>query len=167
MMKIPIACWILAILFLLTGCSAHQAYKPNNSLEQAIFVRANSQYTPHDVRRSPDEHIQTIVAWVGSVENVQFNLGSGPSAARILLKHRKADFMQYSPAEDEFRFSDDSPSGYFQLAWPISGYQEYEKLRTLQPGDLLIAYGYPTEIVNGIVGIHPLVYVRPIGELDS
>ena len=159
--------WLSLVLplLLLNACATREPYSPINSLEQAIFIRADSAPSPHEVRLSPDDYIHRLVVWVGTVENIDFSLGTGPSAARILLKHQQADFEQYSSRGDEMAVRDGAPSsGYFQIAWPIAGYQDYERLRTLPRGSQLIAYGYPTEIVSGVVGLNPLIYVRPLGQ---
>ena len=155
---------LAALLASFAACSSTGNYRPIGGFERDVFERkADKDLSPREVRTTPEAHVDSLVAWVGEVEKVDFELAAQPQVARVLARYNAVDW------EDGYDFSKDNfpqtraEREFFQMALEITGPDTLENYSKIQAGDYVVAYGYPREIFHGIVGLYPLVYFRPLG----
>lgn len=155
---------LVSVIVLCAACSSTGAYRPIGGFENDVFERrADTTLTPREVRLKPDEHLDSLVAWVGEVEKIDFEIAAQPQVARVLARYNAVDWNSgYDFGSDSF--SQTRPAKeFFQVALEITGPETLSHYKKIQRGDKVVAYGYPREIFHGIVGLYPLVYFRPLG----
>jgi hypothetical protein len=153
-----------ALLFILPACSSTGSYRPIGGFENDVFQRrADTSLTPKEIRKSPEKYLDSLVAWVGEVEKVDFEFAAQPQVARVLARYNAVDWEGgYDFGKDTFS-SARPEREYFQIALEITGPDTLAHYKKIQAGDNVVAYGYPREIFHGVVGLYPLVYFRPLG----
>ncbi len=156
---------VLSFLVLFfAACSSTGAYRPIGGFENDVFEkRADKSLTPREVRLKPEQHLDSLVAWVGEVEKIDFEIAAQPQVARVLARYNGVDWSSgYDFGNDSFPETRPAKE-FFQVALEITGPDTLEHYKKIQRGDRVVAYGYPREIFHGIVGLYPLVYFRPLG----
>lgn len=154
---------LITTALLCAACSSGVAYTPRSSFESELTGRSEPELQVSDILKQPKLYTQTLVRFVGEVEKVDMNLHESNAAARILIKQIPVDFREgYSPTSDTFT-KHEPAEGFFQIGVPIRDWEHYSALKNLEVGTTVIAYGYPREILNNVVGLYPTVYFRKLG----
>jgi hypothetical protein len=135
-------------------------YKPVSDREAAVLARATREVYPDDVRREPERHAKTFVAWVGILKKYEASRARGGTDLWFDLEHRYFDWIEDFGLQPERLFISPRGEGAFRATWSLPP-DAYDRLgQNLHEGDLIVVYGYPSQIQDGVVGIHPTEYVR-------
>ncbi len=131
-------------LAVLTAQSRH--YKPMSDWEQSLYDAADRSIWPDDVRNSPGDYADTIVAWTGIVES--YSVDESYDEFNVLWMHAKHHY--YDWIEDLFYSTpillSPSGEGYFTTYWLVNKSADLEQLQAGLDNSLIITYGYPVEV---------------------
>lgn len=164
-MKTSILVHFILLSSILTACSAGshgpQPYKPADEREASLLEKANLSVYPYDVRKAPQKYANTLVRWSGVISGVKYRLGATSQIAILQIKHRYFDWIEDSGSQPEKYFLSPKGEGDFALAWVDDLSEDaFSFLREFEKGDMIIAYGYPSEIKGQTIGLVPVKYIR-------
>lgn len=147
---------------LFPGSRHYQAASPR---EAAVMETARRDVYPEDVRQSPEQHRDTLVAWAGVVRSMEATEEGAALVLRFDVEHRYFDWLEDIGGRARFMPSPRG-EGRFRAAWgvPLAAREHLEQLGEV--GDLLIVYGKPSDIRDGVVGLYPVEYMRLIPQAE-
>ena len=140
------------------GSRPYQAASP---AEAQRIKQADFHTFPDDVRQSPEKFTSTLVAWAGVITNADIKKGSDGYLIIFSLEHHYFDWIEDDSIQKAIFFLSPRGEGKFATYWSMPLSTEYDELkRRVAPGSLLITYGYPVKVEDGVVYVRP-DYVRP------
>ena len=155
-------CALLLLLCFLSACPGSRAYQPLPVWEAKFFAEARRDVYPDDVRRSPESYAKTLVAWTGIIRRVEYRQEAGMDVARFTVEHHYFDWIEDRGAQREVFFLSPRGEGTFVTAWNITAAEEKQFIKQLAEGDMMVAYGYPSAIRDGVIALHPTQNMRSI-----
>jgi hypothetical protein len=141
-------------------------YRPVSEKEAAVFASANRTVHPEDVRRTPARYQHTLVAWAGVVRNMTTSEDGSHLVIRFDVEHRYFDWIYDFGIQRAHYFLSPRGEGSVRLAWAVPLSRGEAVLAHVQPGHMLVAYGYPSEVRDGAVILGPTEYVRAIPQSE-
>jgi hypothetical protein len=124
-------------------------------MEQRAFNLAAKNIYPDDVRITPAGYIdKTLVGWAGLIIEGQFEEKEDEIEARLTVEHRHFDWLEnFSLVQNTFTLSSRG-EGRFRTVWPMTKRYGLEEVkRYASPGNMVVVYGTPKEIEDGIIGL--------------
>lgn len=158
---------LAVIIFLalsLTACNSpgSHPYQPRPKWESGFFKDARRDVFPDDVRQSLNRYKQTLVAWPGIIKSIKYRIENNSRVATITAEHHYFDWIEDRGAQREIFFLSPRGEGEFVVAWGEYTEEDITFLKQFAVGDMLIAYGQPSEIRDKAIGLHPLMNIRSI-----
>lgn len=117
---------------------------------------------PGDVLQHLEEHAGHTVAWAGVIRAFTVSEEAGQRVVRLDVEHRYFDWIEDHGIQPERFFLSPRGEGTFRVAWPAPPRDRGERSVLIHVGDMLVSYGRPSVVRDGVVGLHPVVYVRLI-----
>jgi hypothetical protein len=155
--------WLsMALVLLVAGCASvgGRSYHPAKSVEKKAFARADRSISPNAVRADYVSYRGTEVAWAGIIKNVQYSETERTYLIAFEVEHCGFDWMEHG-GNETFRLT--SPGeGTFTAGWYANKPTRVSYLKLLAaPGDMLIVYGKPHQMKNGVVQLAATA-IRPV-----
>ncbi|MEM1261042.1 MAG: hypothetical protein AAGH76_01470 [Pseudomonadota bacterium] len=150
---------LLAVVTLLASCTTY--YRPVSEWEQRYFDVATFDVFPDDVRSSPSQYSDSILAWAGVVDSWSIDESTDPELLHLEMDHR---FFSWAMDVGTQQFWP-SPrgEGRFIARWPNPGWSLEELRENIRVGDLFIVYGTAQQVqADGTVDFGQAEYVRLI-----
>ena len=151
---------------LLAGCATIEkgAYHPRSGKEKQAFARANRDVTPSAVKKDFQTLKNSELAWAGVIKDVQYKETERTIQVAFEVDHRHFDWKDYGGGEP-YRLSIEG-DGIFIVGWVVDKPTRISYLKSLaKPGDMLIAYGKPYRMTDGVVQLAATA-VRPVSSGD-
>jgi hypothetical protein len=155
-------CFLVLFACLLSACPGSRAYQPLPLWEAKFFAQAKRDLYPDDVRKSPARYAKTLVGWTGIIRQIEIRQEGEMEGARFTVEHRYFDWIEDHGAQREIFFLSPRGEGTFAAAWNITDPQDKQFIKQFAVGDMMVAYGYPSAIRDGVVAISPMQNMRSI-----
>ena len=134
---------------LLSGCPHSKKYRGLSEVEQDQFNKANRDIYPNDVRNNIQHFQSDKVAWPGLITEAKWMEKDGTFATKFLIEHHYYDWiLDYSIQKGKIFLS---PRGEGSFATVCPSRPDQETIVTTAPANLLIVYGMPEKVEEGIV----------------
>ncbi len=147
--KVEILSMILLVSMVLIGCPHSKLYRGLSEVEQDHFSKANREIYPNDVRSNFQQYSSSKVAWPGLITEGKWVEKDGTFSTTFMIEHHYYDWiLDYSIQKEKF-FLSPRGEGAFKTICPSKPEQESQASNTT--GDLLIVYGTPNKIEDGMV----------------
>jgi hypothetical protein len=156
-------CAVVALL-ILSGCATvgERAYSPAKSREKKAFVRADRSIAPLTVQTNFDAFLDAEVAWAGIITDVQYNETERTVQVAFEVEHRGFDWINHG-GKRPFQLGAKG-DGMFRTGWEVDKPTRISYLKLLAaPGDMIIVYGKPYRMKEGVVQLAATA-LRPIKE---
>ncbi len=145
-------------ILLLAGCATYEegGYRPRSAREKKAFARISRSVTPNDVREDFHALRNSEVAWAGIIKEIQFKEVERAIQVAFFVEHRHFDWT-----DKPYRLSAEG-EGEFVAGQSVDKPVSISRLEKLaRPGDMLVAYGTPFRIRDGVIQLRTSS-VRPI-----
>ncbi len=161
MQRTILFCLTIIFAFLLCGCPGSREYRPLPKWEAKFFAQARKDIFPQDVRKNPEQFKSTLVVWTGIIKKIEPTQYNSTPFIKFTVEHHYFDWIEDDGIQREKYFVSPRGEGYFTAIWLDS--PEYALFfKQFEVGDFLIAYGYPSVIINEVVGLDPTQNLRAI-----
>jgi hypothetical protein len=159
--------FLLFSIFTISGCmpleEGTRPYEPLPQWEKGYFDKARRDVYPDDVRRDPQKYRATLVAWTGIIKDIKFKSNKSYQIAVLTMKHHYFDWIEDEGDQQAKFFLSPKGEGDFALAYVGSQAEDSKSfISQFSVGDMIIAYGFPTEIKNSVVGLSPVKNIRSV-----
>lgn len=157
---------LVGVSLLTCGCPGlvpgSRAYRPLPRWEAKFFTQARRDVFPNDVRQRPDAYKNTLVAWTGIITNIDFFNDGSTRAVRFTAEHHYFDWIEDFGIQRERFFLSLRGEGAFAAAWRANTPESCQFVEQFAVGDLLVAYGFPSQMRGEVVGLSPTQNLRAI-----
>jgi hypothetical protein len=147
---------LIGVIFL-SGCAMQRntAYRPYKSREKKAFSQADRSIGLMEVQTNFNAYVTNEVVWAGIIEDVQFK--ETERTVQVAFEVDQRDFNWEKP----YQLSAEG-EGRFRAGWVIDKPTRISVLQSrAQPGYMIIIYGKPFKMQNGVVQLAATA-VRPI-----
>ncbi|WP_372808225.1 hypothetical protein [Pontiella sp.] len=153
---------LVAAVLVVSGCASvgERGYRPATHAEKKAFARADRSVSPQAVRSDFVSYGGMEVAWAGIIKNVQYSETERTYLIAFEVEHCGFDWTERGGTEP-FRLT--APGeGTFTAGWYANKPTRVSYLQLLAaPGDMLIVYGKPHQMKNGVVQLAATA-IRPV-----
>jgi hypothetical protein len=153
---------LLLLIPFLAGCPSSNHYRPLPNWESKFYSQSRRDVFPDDVRRSPQQYAHTLVAWTGILRNIERGTDDNGGVAYLAIEHHYFDWIEDHSVQREIYFLSQRGEGTFRVAWGIRNPDDEKFISQFHVGDMIVAYGYPAEVRNRVVGLYPTMNLRAI-----
>ena len=149
-----------------SGCATVEqgAYHPDSGNEKRAFAQANRDLSPADVKNDFQTLRNSKLAWAGIIKDVQYKETERTIQVAFEVEHRHFDWKDHGGGKP-YHLSVEG-DGIFIVGWEVDKPTRISYLKSLaKPGDMLIAYGKPYRVTDGVVQLAATA-VRPVSIHD-
>jgi hypothetical protein len=160
------ALFIVGIVVFMNGWQGRaqmsRDYRPLPKWEKQFAEKARRDVFPNDVRQNPDGFKKTLVVWTGIITNIEFSRDDVSRVVRLTATHHYFDWIEDIGIQSERFFLSPRGEGEFAVAWRAESEDDKKFVEQFAVDDMIIAYGYPSQIRNNVIGLFPTENLRAI-----
>jgi hypothetical protein len=138
-------------------------YRPISGIESLSFQKSDRNIYPNDVRINLNAIKEKMIAWPGIIKQGNFIYADSIIQINLIVQHHYYDWLEDCSTQKEKIFLSPRGEGIIVTRWALKNdFDSVAISRVIAPGNMVIIYGFPTEIVADSIIVIKSTYLRAI-----
>ena len=138
-------------------------YHPVSEMESLSYQKSDRKIYPNDVRVNLKAYKEKMVAWPGVIKAGHLVYSDSTPQIHLVVQHHYYDWLEDYSIQREIFFLSPRGEGKITTNWPLKrAFDSVTINKAMAPGNMVIIYGFPYDIVDDSIIVVKSTYIRGI-----